>query len=202
MTPLDNSTLGKFFNWAADNHDLISLSPCKGIKTPAEESSRARALNDEEIRLVWGAFERAGRPFGPLAQLLLLTGARRDEVASARWNEIDFAARILTLPKEGTKSGVAHEIPLSDAVVEIIEGLPRVEGKGGFVFTTTGKTAVSGFCKAKAKVDAAILKAIRQEAEARGGGPAVEALPHWTLYDLLRTVATNLQKLGVRLEVT
>jgi integrase len=106
----------------------------------------------------------------------------------------------LTLPKEGTKSGVAHEIPLSDAVVEIIEGLPRVEGKGGFVFTTTGKTAVSGFCKAKAKVDAAILKAIRQEAEARG--PAVEALPHWTLYDLRRTVATSLQKLGVRLEVT
>ena len=52
---------------------------------------------------------------------------------------------------------------------------------------------MSGFSNAKKDIDAAI-KAV--------AGDGAEPVPHWTLHDLRRTVATGLQKLGVRLEVT
>jgi integrase len=198
------AVLRKFFNWARDDRGLITVSPCQGVTAPAEESPRDRVLNDNEIPLAWAAFERIGWPFGPIAKLLLLTGTRRDEIASARWSEIDLDANTLTIAKERSKNGIAHEIPLSMAALRIIKELPRIgDKKGGYVFTTTGETPVSGFSRLKSIVDGHILDALKKEAEARGDDPEdVEAPPHWTLHDLRRTVATSLQKLGVRLEVT
>ena len=75
--------------------------------------------------------------------------------------------------------------------------LPRIAGKSGFVFTTTGRSRVSGFSKAKQAIDASMVEILEKDR-----GEDAVAPPHWTLHDLRRTVATNLQKLGVRLEVT
>jgi integrase len=61
-------------------------------------------LGDDEIRLAWGSFMRIGRPFGPIAQLLLLTGARRDEIASGQWTEIDLPAKTWTIAKSDRKT--------------------------------------------------------------------------------------------------
>jgi integrase len=158
-------------------------------------------LSDDEIRNAWRAFERVGLPFGKVGQLLLLTGARRGEIASGRWSEIDLEAKTWTIASGRSKNAIAHEIPLSDAAIEILKALPRIEG--GFVFSTTGATPVSGFSKARAAIDKAVLEVMRDDAEARGDDPAeVKPLEPWTLHDLRRTLATNLQKLGVRLEVT
>ncbi len=65
----------------------------------------------------------------------MLTGARRTEVAEARWSEFDLAAKTWTLPKERAKNKVAHLIPLSDMAIEILEKLPRIANKDDFVFT-------------------------------------------------------------------
>ena len=197
------AVLRKFFNWARDDRDLITVSPCAGVAARSEERSRDRVLEDEEIRLAWGAFEAVGWPFGPIGKLLLLTGARRSEIAEASWREIDLAAKTLTLPGSRTKNDKPHVIPLSDAAVDTIQALPRIEGKSGLVFSTTGATSVSGFSRSRETIDRFILDALRREAAARGDDPeAVVAPGPWTLHDLRRTVATNLQKLGVRLEVT
>lgn len=202
----------KLCHWAMsrDGGKLIKTSPCDGVVAPTEERSRERVLTDDEISLAWNAFETIGWPFGPIAKLLLLTGARRDEVASMEWRELDLEAGIWRLPKERTKNKRAHEIPLPTAAVDIIKGLPHVEPKRGsegrvrpaLVFSTTGSTAVSGFSRAKAAIDAAAVERLRGEAEARGDDPEEIKAPDWVLHDLRRTVATNLQKLGVRLEVT
>lgn len=157
---------------------------------PSSEQARDRVLSDDEIRTVWRALESIGWPFGEIGKLLLLTGARRDEIATGTWSEIDLERELWTIPGSRTKNREAHGIPLSDAAVDILKGLPHIDSKPGYVFTTNGRTPVSGFSKAKDAIDAAI----------REGGD--EAYPHWTIHDLRRTVATNLQKLGVRLEVT
>ena len=104
-------------NWAVER-GIIDVSPCDKIKAPSAEESRDRVLSDDEIRLAWRAFDAVGWPFGPIAKLLLLTGARRDEIASARWSEVDLDAKTLTITKERSKNGVAHEIPLSDPALE------------------------------------------------------------------------------------
>ncbi len=192
----------KLCRWAV-GRGIIDRSPCEGLTAPSPETKRDRVLDDAEIRLVWAALGSIDWPFGPVGKLLLLTGARRDEVASMRWSEIDLAARTWTLPGSRTKNKQPHEIPLSDAAVGIIEALPRIEGKSGLVFSVTGRTPVSGFSRAKLSIDRAILEIMRDEAEAHGDDPAEMKGPaHWTIHDLRRTVATNLQKLGVRLEVT
>jgi integrase len=197
------AVLRKFFNWACDARGLIVVSPCKGIEAPAAETSRDRVLEDDEIRLAWRAFDAIDWPFGPIGKLLLLTGARRSEIAEARWNEIDLAAKTLTLPASRTKNDKPHVIPLSGQAVEIIKALPRIEGKAGLVFSTTGATPVSGFSRSRELIERAIVADLRKAAIERSEDPdKVGAPPPWTVHDLRRSVATNLQKLGVRLEVT
>ena len=177
-------------NWPIER-GIIAVSPCDKIKAPAVEESRDRVLTDDEVRVAWAAFDQIGWPFGPIAKLLLLTGARRDEVGSATWAEIDLKARTWTIAKERSKNGAAHEIPLSDAALAILAALPRIgELKNALVFSTTGKTAVSGFSKAKRLIDAAMLDALK-------GAGNREAPTRWTFHDLRRTAASGMAGPGV-----
>jgi integrase len=113
-----------------------------------------------------------------------------------RWSEVDFEAKTWILPAARAKNNVEHVIPLSDAAVTLLKSLPRIGGRNDdFVFTTTGKTSVSGWSRAKAMIDAAVLGAMRKK------DPKAEPPERWTLHDLRRTVATGLAGLGVALPV-
>lgn len=72
---------------------------------------------------------------------------------------------------------------------------------GTLVFPGRGG-AFNGFGKAKAALDEAVLAKLRDDAAQRGDDPKKVMLADWRLHDLRRTVATGLQKLGIRLEVT
>src|SRR5690606_2366163 len=126
------------------------------LKAPSPDHSRDRILSEDELKRVWRATETIGWPFGPLVRLLLLTGQRRGEVASMRWSDIDLDQKVWLIPKERSKNGQPHEVPLSDMVLGILRELPRVAGSGGFVFSTTGKTPVGGFSRAKARIEKAV----------------------------------------------
>jgi integrase len=180
------AVLRRMFNWCI-SRGLVDKSPCDKLTPPAPETSRDRVLSDDEIRLVWNAFGRVGYPFGPMAQLLLLTGARLNEIASGRWSEIDLEAKTWTVAKERSKNGVAHELPLSDAAIGILRSLPRIgDRKDVFVFSTTGRTPVSGFSNAKEAIDRAMV-------EAHGA----DAIPHWTFHDLRRSAASGMAGIGI-----
>jgi integrase len=58
-------------------------------------------------------------------ELTILTALRTGEVISARSIEIDFAAKIWTIPAERMKAGREHRVPLSKRAIEILDGLPR-----------------------------------------------------------------------------
>ena len=84
--------LRAMLGWGVDE-GLIERNPAAGVKMPAQKVERERALNDEEIRSFWLACNEIGWPFGQLAQLLLLTAQRRDELAHATWSEFDSTSR-------------------------------------------------------------------------------------------------------------
>jgi integrase len=172
----------KLYRWAL-GRGYVDRDPCAGITKPGDETKRDRVLSDHELALVWRAAEIMGYPFGPAVQLLILTGARREEVGAMRRDEVDPAAETWTLPAARTKNNVEHVIPLSAAALSILAGAPRIGRRDGFVFTTTGETAISGWSKAKANLDAA------------------SAVEGWRLHDLRRTVATGLAGLRVALPV-
>jgi integrase len=173
--------------WAVER-DIVKASPCDGVKSPSVARSRDRVLTDEELRAVWQAAESIGWPFGPLVKLLILSGQRRDEVAEMRWSEVDFDAKTWTLPRTRAKNDVEHAVPLSDAAIEILKTLPRVASKSGYVFTTNGTAPVSGFARAKERLDAALA----------GVSPGMAP---WVIHDLRRTLASGCARLGINLPV-
>ena len=61
-------------------------------------------------------------------ELTILTAARTAETLGAQWSEIDFAARLWTVPAERIKGGREHRVPLSDRVVGVLQSLPREPG--------------------------------------------------------------------------
>jgi integrase len=193
------ATLRRMFKWAVERGDL-EHSPMVLMSGPATLKSRDRVLNDAELRAVWLAAEQMPFPFGPMYRLLILTGARREEVAAMDWQEIDLEAGTWTLPVARAKNNVAHIVPLNMPARQILEAIgPK---RKGLVFSTTGKTAPSGFSKAKRRLDELALQQL-QIAAAQAGEDADEVkMTEFRIHDLRRTLATGLQRLGVRFEVT
>lgn len=190
------ATLRRMMRWAVNQGDL-ERSPMEGMDAPAKAPSRDRVLSDDELRLVWKASFELGYPFGHIFRLLILTGARREEVTSLDWSELSREDEIWVLPSGRSKNGVAARQPLSTlAVAELDILAARVGGwrKTSFLFSTTGTTCSSGHSRAKARLDRAIAKLAAEE--------GVAPPEPWRLHDLRRTLATGLQRLGVRFEVT
>jgi hypothetical protein len=120
---------------------------------------------------VWNAADGDGWPFGPLIKLLMLTGQRLAEVGGMRWEELDLEQKLWTLPAERVKNGQRHEVPLSDAAIAVLRAAPRIKTTRGYVFATRRDAAVSGFSRAKDRLDAAIAIAGDEVAAALRAGP-------------------------------
>jgi integrase len=146
-------------------------------------------------------------------RLLIATGQRREEVAGLDWYELDRKSQTWTLPAERAKNGQAHIVPLNALAVAELDTLATklVDAENdsdaetswparGLVFTTTGKTAASGHSRGKSRLDKEVETTLSGRA-ARTGKPQ-HPIAAWRIHDVRRTVATGLQRLGIRFEVT
>jgi integrase len=180
----------RLFGWAA-GRDLVPQNPCLAVAVAdllPPKISRDRVLSDDELRLILKATgdDGIGYPTGPFARLLLLTAARRGEVADATWPEIDLRTATWLPPSARVKNATEHLIPLSAAAVTLLGSLPRFNG-GEYLFSTTfGERPISGFSKLKLRLDQRIAKL-------NDGMP----IPDWTWHDFRRTVASGMSRLGI-----
>lgn len=174
--------LRTLFGWAVEK-DRIAVNPCEGLRPPTKEKARDRVLSETEIRAFWTATGELGWPFGQLFRLLLLTAQRRDEVATLEWAELDLDRRLWSLPREKAKNDQGHDVHLSSQAIDVLAALPRIAGD--LVFSTNGRTAVSGFSRAKERLDDLMAKAL---------GEPVEP---WILHDLRRSAATGMAGLKI-----
>lgn len=200
--------LRTFFNWTVERGRLPA-SPAAGIRLPTKEQPRDRVLTDGELRWLWEACEVVDWPFGPLVKLLVLTAQRRDEVAGVERPELDFGKKVWTMPREKAKNNRAHEVQLSTTAIDVLQSVPKMGD--GLVFTMTGgKTPVSGFSRAKLRIDAEMVKARRRSLSLpeddkqyrRAIGLAADKplpveIPRWTLHDLRRTATTGMAALKI-----
>lgn len=196
------------FGWAQSRGD-IEISPIEGIQPPPPATSRDRVLSDDELALAIRATMKLDAPFGPLYRLLIATGQRRNEAAGLSWSELDRNERTWTLPGDRSKNREPHVIPLNRqamTVLDMIAGVADADEarwpRKGLVFSTTGKTHVSGFSRSKRRLDGLMLEIARKDAENLGDDPDDCAIRPWRLHDVRRTLATAMQRLGVRFEVT
>jgi integrase len=183
------------FNWAVAN-DRLTVSPMNGMKPPTKEVERDRVLTDDELRWFWAACAEIEWPFGPIARLLLLTAQRRTEVGNMDWSEINLPKAVWLIPSERTKNGVEHEVHLSAGAVHLLANLPKPHQ--GMVFSVTGDAPVSGYSRAKERLDAAMIKVRRRELGLPEDDAAVQRalkaqeIPHFTFHDLRRTAVTKM----------
>jgi integrase len=163
------------YGWAL-KRGSIAANPFTNMPV-APAVKRERVLTDHELSAIWKATVAPG-PFNGIVRILILTGARCNEVAGMRWAEL--SGDVWTIPAGRTKNKRVHIVPLSAQAQGLLCDLPRLNE---WVFPGL-RGPFKGFARAKAAIDC------------RSG------VTGWRLHDLRRTVATGLQRLGVRLEVT
>lgn len=109
----------------------LSFNPAKGVKEN-REIKRDRWVTREELPRLLEAIEAEPNDYIRRVFLLyLLIGLRKTELLSARWDDVDFDGREISIPQ--TKSGRPHYLPLSEAALTILLDTPRMEGNP-FVF--------------------------------------------------------------------
>jgi integrase len=164
------------FGWL-HRQRLVNANPCAGVLRPPKAEARERVLTPNEIISFWRACDKISVPFGAVFKLLLLTGARKSEVGGMRWDELRDGE--WHLPGSRTKNKKPLVTPLPPLALDIIESVPRIENCP-FVFSTTGRTPVSGWSVLKRSLDAAM------------GDPEP-----FVIHDLRRTAITGMNELGI-----
>jgi integrase len=164
------------FHWA-QKRGKVAANPFADLPVSAGATERDRVLTNRELAAIWRATGELGGQFGPLVQLLILNLLRREEVAGMQWSELSPDLSIWTIPAARMKNRKPHDVALSKASRAILRNLRRLH-ESDYVFTTTGKAPVSGFSKAKIKLD------------------SLSGVGGWRLHDLRRTGVTKLAELG------
>jgi len=148
------SLLTKMFNLAI-GWELRADSPCRGIqKNP--ENKRERYLTPAELeRLMAALAEHPYQSSACAVRLLLLTGARRNEVLAATWDQFDLAVGVWVKPASNTKQNKLHRVPLSAPARQLLSemrekatGEALFPGRRGNDQQASLKTFWASICKA------------------------------------------------------
>jgi integrase len=125
------SLVRSMFNLASDWGLYTGVNPCTRIKK-FPEVSRDRFVTPDELPKLWAALGDDPNPYVRVAFLVsLLTGARRNEVLTMKWADVDFAQGTWRI--EHTKANRVHIVPLPTPVLREIQKLPRIQGNE-FIF--------------------------------------------------------------------
>jgi integrase len=160
-------------------------------------------LTDDEIGLVWRAAMPLQSPQGPLVRLLLLTLARRDEVAGMSWGEVAADLSTWTQPGERTKNGKPHVVHLSAPARAVLRQMLGVAERGPLpdlppadqlVFGVSKNRPITAHSWIKRALDTAIAEELGKRP--RKAGRPVPALPPWVLHDFRRSGVTWLAGAG------
>jgi integrase len=174
----------KMFNFGF-GRDIVTVSPCLGVKAPGSEKQRNRVLDAEEIRAFWHGLESESmngvNELIKLAlKLELVTAQRKGEVVSAAWDEFDFAEGWWTIPEAKSKNRLPHRVPLSPLASEILQAAKDLGGDSPWVFPSPRTN--------NHITPPAVNQALRLRQESLG----IAFVPH----DLRRTAASHMTGMG------
>ena len=175
QSDLTLSVIRSVMFWYATRHDDYVPVIVKGMKRDTAKP-RSRILDDDEIRKIWKAAERAGR-FGAILRLCLLTAQRRTVVATMRWEHlVGDKWAIPQMPREKENAGL---LQLPQAALDIIRTQPRL-ASNPYVFGMRQDKPFSGFGNAKRDFDKQLPK-----------------MERWTIHDLRRSARSMMARAGV-----
>jgi integrase len=165
-------------NWYATRHDDYNPPVARGMKRQ-KTASRARVLDDNEIKAVWQAAERQEGAFSAVVRMCLLTAQRSRKVAAMKWADVEDG--VWTAPKEPREKDTGGALALPDTALSIIAAQPRLASNPHVFAARGGGGPFRGFGSSKAALDAKLP----------------EGMPSWTVHDLRRTARSLMSRAGV-----
>ena len=175
MASVAMAALRSALRWAAGREYVEAAFA--DLKKPAAPTRRDRVLSREELARVLPALSDPGQAYQAAMRMMLLTLARREEVCGARWGDIDLDARTWRIDAARSKNKVAHLVPLSRQVIELLNALGKRED-GSLVFQTRAGGRLQDWNREG--------RAVMDTSGTSG----------WTRHDLRRTGATMLGDMG------
>jgi integrase len=139
--------------------------------------ARTRVLSRDELAVILPHLRTSTTPHAAALRLMLLTLARRGEVESAKWRDVNLITSTWTIPE--TKNGQPHVVPLSLQAIELLHGRRSAEPhRDALVFATRSGALLSNWDS--------VTKRIHAKTGTSG----------WHRHDLRRTGATMLGEMG------
>ena len=150
--------LRSIYNKMSEWQFFIGINPCLGV-SKFKEMERERFLGADEIQRFLTALQNVKSDnFRSLLWLLLLTGARRENVLGMRWSDVDLNVQRWTVQGEFSKNGSPLAIPLSPQAIEVLQDRKDYTEAGQvYVFPANSK---SGYMTAPKKQWAAFRKEV------------------------------------------
>jgi integrase len=170
------AVLGALMSWHSTRDDDYTPPLVKKMRrTPPQARKRSRILSDDELRAVWRAAEQAG-VFGAFLRLLLLTGQRREKVATMRWD--DLVGDVWTIRTATREKGNAGSLKLPPLAMAVLAERPRIAGNP-YVFAGRTVGPLGGFAERHAVFRASC------------------GVDRWTLHDCRRSARSLMSRAGV-----
>jgi integrase len=169
--------LSGFFSWAMQMAEAPA-NPVIGSYRPEGITARDHVLTDAELAAVWRAC--GDDDTGRVIRLLILCGCRRSEIGGLRWSWFAPDMSTFTIPKEHSKNGKEHCLPVLATMRSILGTVPRVVGRDQ-LFGIRHAQGFSLWAEGKKALDKKLGDSVRP----------------WKLHDIRRSVATGMAKLGV-----
>jgi len=171
----------RLFNWAIEQ-EILTENPVLKLPRPAEETPRERTLTPDELQTFWHALDDASPIVRGVFRLMLLSAQRRNEVSRMRWADLDRREGWWNIPAELTKTKRPYRVPLTLAMLTIIEEIEKLSFDPEWVFP-----------------------------RAEGGGPVPETnvtrpfrrlikdtgVAHFMPHDILHTVTSYMTSMGI-----
>jgi integrase len=186
----------RLFAYAVD-HEIIASNPAAGIKPPAKATQGDRTLDPGEIKIFWDALPamEASKQTRLMLKFALVTGQRIGEIRKLQWT--DIAGDWWTIPAAVSKNKLTHRVYLTAMARDLLDQARAVAGDSAHVFP--GKPPVD--CELMDPRAAAQKK----QTDLMDRGAALHALdrnrdklpiPHFTVHDIRRTVASQMTGMG------
>lgn len=169
------------YNHQMDKDPTLPPCPVRLRKSWFNVAPRERFLSGDQLPAFYTAVDNLpSRLQSDFLKLLLWTGLRRNEPASLRWSEVDFATRTIRLPAARTKAGRKLDLPMSSFVHSLLVAR-RAIGRDSSDFVFPASTRTGHIAEPRAGLDAA----------AKATGVAI------TPHDLRRTFLTHAEQADV-----
>ena len=189
------TTLRLALRWAVAQ-GWLEENPVAGMEA-ADYGGKASAPRDvvltlEELRTVWQGLEATRLDPATVAaiRMLIVTGARRAEVAGMRWEEIDAEQRLWNLPAGRTKTDTARTLPLCDEALALLRDAAGLDVNDPFPGTGPIFTVGMPGHRQPLTPDSLSNAVARWRKQKTGALSGLARAKGFTVHDLRRSAAT------------